>query len=80
MEESRLQHADFSCGAQGISDSYYEAAELDGARWHQKFMYVTVPLLSPTTFFVTVMSFIGSFQVFDTVFLMTQGDRRVPPP
>ncbi|UUZ97105.1 sugar ABC transporter permease [Paenibacillus sp. P25] len=70
----------FLAGPQGISDSYYEAAELDGARWHQKFMYVTVPLLSPTTFFVTVMSFIGSFQVFDTVFLMTQGDRRVPPP
>jgi multiple sugar transport system permease protein len=63
----------FLAGLQGISESYYEAAELDGARWHQKFFYVTVPLLSPTTFFVTVMSFISSFQVFDTVFLMTQG-------
>jgi len=63
----------FLAGLQGISESYYEAAELDGARWHHKFWYVTVPLLSPTTFFVTVMSFIGSFQVFDTVFLMTQG-------
>ncbi|MGF7030742.1 multiple sugar transport system permease protein [Paenibacillus mucilaginosus] len=63
----------FLAGLQGIADSYYEAADLDGARWHQKFWYVTVPLLSPTTFFVTVMSFIGSFQVFDTVFLMTQG-------
>ncbi|MCZ8516431.1 sugar ABC transporter permease [Paenibacillus filicis] len=63
----------FLAGLQGISDSYYEAAELDGASGYQKFIYVTVPLLSPTTFFVTVMSFIGSFQVFDTVFLMTQG-------
>ncbi|GGG25749.1 carbohydrate ABC transporter permease [Paenibacillus abyssi] len=63
----------FLAGLQGISDSYYEAADIDGARWHHKFLLITVPLLSPTTFFVTVMSFIGSFQVFDTVFLMTQG-------
>jgi len=63
----------FLAGLQGISDDYYEAASLDGARWHQKFFYITIPLLSPTTFFVTVMSFIASFQVFDTIFLMTQG-------
>jgi multiple sugar transport system permease protein len=63
----------FLAGLQGISDDYYEAADLDGARWYQKFVFITVPLLSPTTFFVTVMSFIASFQVFDTIFLMTQG-------
>ncbi len=63
----------FLAGLQGISDDYYEAADLDGAKWHQKFLLITVPLLSPTTFFVTVMSFIASFQVFDTIFLMTQG-------
>jgi multiple sugar transport system permease protein len=63
----------FLAGLQGISNDYYEAAELDGANLRQKFFYITIPLLSPTTFFVTVMSFIGSFQVFDTVFLMTQG-------
>jgi len=63
----------FLAGLQSISDSYYEAADMDGARWYHKFFSITVPLLSPTTFFVTVMSFIGSFQVFDTVFLMTQG-------
>jgi multiple sugar transport system permease protein len=63
----------FLAGLQGIPEDYYEAAELDGAIWHHKFLLITVPLLSPTTFFVTVMSFIGSFQVFDTVFLMTQG-------
>jgi multiple sugar transport system permease protein len=63
----------FLAGLQSISDSYYEAAEIDGASWIDKFRYVTVPLLSPTTFFVTVMSFIGSFQVFDSVFLMTGG-------
>jgi len=63
----------YLAGLQGISEDYYEAADIDGARWHQKFLFITVPLLSPTTFFVTVMSFISSFQVFDTVFLMTQG-------
>lgn len=63
----------YLAGLQGISEDYYEAADIDGARWHQKFLYITVPLLSPTTFFVTVMSFISSFQVFDTIFLMTQG-------
>ncbi|HZG87454.1 sugar ABC transporter permease [Paenibacillus sp.] len=63
----------FLAGLQGISDDYYEAASLDGARWHQKFFHITIPLLAPTTFFVTVMSFIASFQVFDTIFLMTQG-------
>lgn len=63
----------FLAGLQGISDSYYEAADIDGAKWFEKFRYITVPLLSPTTFFVTVMAIIGSFQVFDSVFLMTQG-------
>lgn len=63
----------FLSGLQAIPDGYYEAAEIDGAKWFYKFWYVTVPLLSPTTFFVTVMSIINSFQVFDAVFLMTQG-------
>lgn len=63
----------FLAGLQSISDSYYEAADIDGARWYSKFARITLPLLSPTTFFVTVMSFINSFQVFDTAYLMTQG-------
>lgn len=63
----------FLAGLQGIPESYYEAAEMDGANAFAKFRYITVPLLSNTTFFVTVMSIIGSFQVFDSVFLMTQG-------
>ena len=61
----------FLAGLQAIPDGYYEAAEIDGQTVY-KFWYVTVPLLSPTTFFVTVMSIINSFQVFDAVFLMTQ--------
>jgi multiple sugar transport system permease protein len=63
----------FLAGLQGIPDSYYEAADLDGASFVDKFRHITVPLLSPTTFFVTIMSIINSFQVFDTVYLMTGG-------
>lgn len=63
----------FLAGLQGIPESYYEAADIDGARWYNKFRSITIPLLSPTTFFVTVTSIIGSFQVFDAVYLMTQG-------
>jgi multiple sugar transport system permease protein len=63
----------FSAGLQGIPAHYYEAAQIDGAgRWHQ-FWNITIPLLSPTTFFVLVMSMIGSFQVFDTVYVLTSG-------
>ncbi|WP_026486281.1 carbohydrate ABC transporter permease [Caldanaerobius polysaccharolyticus] len=63
----------FLAGLQGIPSSYYEAADIEGANWWVKFKNVTVPLLSPTTFFVIIMSFISSFQVFDSVFLMTGG-------
>ena len=63
----------FLAGLQGISNSYYEASELDGANKWQQFRYITFPMLAPTTFFIFVMSIIGSFQVFDQVMLMTGG-------
>nr|WP_249306101.1 sugar ABC transporter permease [Lederbergia citrea] len=63
----------FLAGLQGVSNSYYEAAEIDGASRFQKFRHITLPLISPTTFFVTIMSIIGSFQVFDQAFVMTGG-------
>ncbi len=63
----------FSAGLQGIPDHYYEAAEIDGAGWWAKFWRITIPLLSPTTFFILVMSIIGSFQVFDAVYVLTSG-------
>lgn len=63
----------FLSGLQGISTNYYEVAQLDGANSFQRFWYITVPLLRPTTFFVFVMAIISSFQVFDQVQLMTQG-------
>lgn len=63
----------FLAGLQGIPQNLYEAAAIDGANRWQRFRYVTIPLLSPVTFFVVVISTIGSFQVFDQALVMTQG-------
>jgi len=63
----------FLAGLQGISQEYYEAAEIDGANAVQKFFFITMPLLSPTTFFLLVTGVIGAFQVFDIPFVMTGG-------
>ncbi|WP_156854501.1 carbohydrate ABC transporter permease [Oceanobacillus sp. AG] len=57
-------------GLQGIPKSLYEAASLDGAGPLYTFFRITVPLLSPTIFFVAVISFISAFQVFDVIFMM----------
>lgn len=58
---------------QGIPRTYYEAAQLDGANAWQTLRYVTIPLLAPATFFLTVTSLIDAFQVFDLVYVMTSG-------
>jgi multiple sugar transport system permease protein len=63
----------FLAGLQSISSVYYEASELDGATPWQQFFGITIPLLTPTTFFVFITSIIGSFQNFDAVNLMTAG-------
>lgn len=63
----------FLAGLQGISRTYYEAARVDGANVFQEFFHITVPLISPTTFFVLVTSFISAFQVFDLTSVLTQG-------
>jgi multiple sugar transport system permease protein len=60
-------------GLQGIDTTYYEAAEIDGANWWQKFRKITFPLLSPTIFFVIIISIINSFQLFPQVMIMTEG-------
>ena len=63
----------FLAGLQNIPRSYYEAAQIDGAGgWHQ-FIRITLPMVSPTTFFVTIMTVISSFQVFDQAYVMTEG-------
>jgi multiple sugar transport system permease protein len=63
----------FLAGLQSISSVYYEAGELDGANPLQQLIHITIPLLTPTTFFVFVTSIIGSFQTFDIINLMTKG-------
>lgn len=63
----------FISSLSGISQSMFEAAKIDGANAYQTFKYVTIPLLSPTIFFVVIITAISSFQVFDLIYLMTQG-------
>ncbi|RAP75666.1 carbohydrate ABC transporter permease [Paenibacillus montanisoli] len=63
----------FLAGLQGISKDYYEASMIDGATKNQQFWRITLPLLSPTTLFVTIIAVIDSFKVFDTAFVMTSG-------
>lgn len=63
----------FLAGLQSIPEQLYEAARVDGATSVAQFFRITLPLLRPTLFFVLVTSVIGSFQVFDTVYSMTDG-------
>lgn len=63
----------FLAGLQSIPPTVYEAAGIDGAGRWARFRYVTLPLLSPTTFFATVMTLISSFQIFDAARVMTNG-------
>lgn len=58
---------------QGISGSLYEAAGIDGANGFRKLWYITIPMLTPTTFFVLIMLTIQCFKVFDLVYVMTGG-------
>ncbi len=61
----------FLTGLQNIPAHLYEAARIDGANRWQQFRHITWPMLSPVTYFVFVMSVIGSFQVFSQVYMMT---------
>ncbi|MFG1685904.1 carbohydrate ABC transporter permease [Nonomuraea sp. NPDC049269] len=61
----------FLAGMQAIPKEYYEAAAIDGAGPVRQFFKVTLPLLSPTAFFVSVVSVIGSLQLFDLVYVMS---------
>lgn len=57
-------------GLQEIPATYYEAAEIDGANSVRKFFSITIPLVSPTLFFVVITTMIGSLQVFDLIYMM----------
>jgi multiple sugar transport system permease protein len=63
----------FLAGLQGIPGQLYEAAEIDGAGEWRKFTSVTIPMLTPTIFFLVVMGVIGSFQVFTQAYVVSGG-------
>ncbi|MBC7476180.1 MAG: sugar ABC transporter permease [Candidatus Sericytochromatia bacterium] len=63
----------FLSGLQTLPDECLEAAKVDGAKPYQVFYKVILPLLSPTIFLVTIMSFINAFQTFDSVYILTSG-------
>lgn len=63
----------YLAGLQGVPGELYEAATVDGANGFQKFFKITLPMLTPTTFFVSIMMFISCFKIYDVVAIMTQG-------
>ncbi len=63
----------FLAGLQNIPQDLYHAATIDGAGAWGRFRHVTLPMLSPTTFFVLVITFINSFQVFEQTYVLTKG-------
>ena len=67
----------YLAGLQSIPAEYREASSIDGANSRQHFRFITLPLLSPTTFFALIISLISSFQVFDQVWIMSeQGNKE----
>ncbi len=63
----------YIAGLQAIPNYLYEAASLDGATWWHQQLHVTVPLLAPTTLFVTIITVVGYLQFFAEPYIMTQG-------
>lgn len=63
----------FLAGLQAVPQSLYESADLDGSSPLQTFFRITLPMITPTLFFVTIMAMINAFQAFDSVYLLTQG-------
>jgi len=63
----------FIAGLQNIPEELYEAADIEGANAFQKFKHITLPMLAPTTIFVSIITMIGYFQLFAEPYVMTQG-------
>lgn len=63
----------YLAGLQGIPETLYEAAKIDGANRWQLTRHITLPLLTPTSFFCLIISSIGAFQIFDNAYVLTQG-------
>ena len=63
----------YLAGLQSIPEEMYDAAKVDGANALQRLLFITIPLLRPTTFFLFVTGIIGAFQIFTEVYIMTNG-------
>jgi multiple sugar transport system permease protein len=63
----------FLAGLQNIPNHLYEAAEIDGANWSRKFFHITLPMLTPTIFFLAIIGFINTIQIFDSPYVLTGG-------
>lgn len=63
----------FIAGLQNIPEDLYEAASIEGASGWQQFKSITIPMLAPTTFFISIITMIGYFQLFAEPYVMTQG-------
>lgn len=63
----------YLAGLQGVPQHLYEAASIDGANWWQRLRHVTIPMMTPTIFFTMIVGIIGSFQVFASALVATQG-------
>lgn len=63
----------FLAGLKNIPDTYYEAARIDGANGIQQFIYITIPLLSSTTFFILITMLINVFNIFEEPYILTRG-------
>lgn len=63
----------FLAGLQSIPHDLYEASEIDGANWFNQFLKITLPLLSPTTFYILIIGVINSLKAFTEIDVMTQG-------
>ena len=70
LGQPRLQHDHPSGRYPGHFPEYYEAAEIDGAGVVAKFFNITLPLVTPSLFFILITGLIGAFQIFDTIFMM----------
>jgi multiple sugar transport system permease protein len=63
----------YSAGLQGISKELYEAAEVDGASAFRKFIHITVPMISPVSFFILIISIINTFMMWSNIQILTEG-------
>lgn len=65
---------------QGVPQQLYEAAKIDGASLWQRIRHITIPLVSPTTFFLLIIQMLGAFQIFEEPFVMTANTQGQVPP